>query len=548
MEPESGQPKEAGKPEYNSPITYEIKNSDGLWDYISQGTFKASGGDRGRIFMGPYIGKTADRPMLRYEDGEIELHLPRNLEELGSSAYSILRIHEIPNLPEIIKEYTGIDIKIKSGRYSTDIYRILPSDNEENLIKLTSEFNYNPSDSRFHTKEEFLSELNIALSIYKIYLSELYKANGMQIPEEKIVIDVAERSLSKKYSIAFKDKDSIFKLFGTEKKNEIYYPSPGLPKLPDEVFSDLEKLFGRQKDKDIETLRQSIVVEERPDVTFDEIGGQPGPVETAKTLADQISHPDAYLKWGSDPLRGILFFGEPGNGKTLIAKALAHEADCAFVYVKASDLASKWYGDAEKLARGVFTIAREEAKRHKDNRCILFLDEADTLLPSRGGNTHEATRKVIGIILQEIDGLETESGITVVASTNRPDDIDSAFLSRMTEWIEVPNPTPEGIAEILEIHFDKANKKAGRKLLADGVDLSQAVQHITGGISGRDIADIVQIILKNKARIESQGGTSGSVTLQDILNTVNSSSKIREIKKTQQRKHPIGFNPNNNIQ
>lgn len=308
----------------------------------------------------------------------------------------------------------------------------------------------------------------------------------------------------------------------------------------------VKKRFGITRDPDLEGLRQAIVVEDKPDVSFDDIVGQDSAVKEARDLSKLLAHPELFKQYGIDPPRGILFYGPPGTGKTMIVKALANEANSGFVLVKASDLASKWYGDSEKFAKGVFTIAREQAE--ETGHCILYIDEVDSILPPRNGGlgTHEVTNRVIGTFLQEIDGLGTEEGkITVVASTNIPDNVDPAFLSRMSAWIEVPLPDETGRSKIFQNHFSKAAAKAGKESFLDqSVDLTQ-IGTRTEGLSGRDIADLVQIILTRKALKSIDTGYT-PVTQDDILEAFIESAKTRDIKReVRARNQRIGFRPPN---
>ncbi len=277
---------------------------------------------------------------------------------------------------------------------------------------------------------------------------------------------------------------------------------------------------------DLGELEKMLLIEEIPDVTFEQIGGQKKAVEEARKLARLLKNPGIFESWGVKPPRGILFYGEPGNGKTLLAKALAHEAESVFMHVNASDINSKWYGEAEKYAKGIFAIARKQTME-TGQHAIIFIDEVDSLMPSRSGGAGDVdsvTRRVIGEILKGIDGLESSQDITVIAATNTPEALDKAFLSRMTKWVEVGNPDVEGIIEIFNIHFSIASKKAGRQLMSTNIDF-HSIANMHNGISGREIADVVQVVLSDKANAHIETGIITDITTQDIINAIKSLGK-----------------------
>jgi SpoVK/Ycf46/Vps4 family AAA+-type ATPase len=270
---------------------------------------------------------------------------------------------------------------------------------------------------------------------------------------------------------------------------------------------------------------------ERPDVTFEQIGGQNEAKREVQGLAFALKNPELYKKWGTRPPKGILLYGPPGTGKTLMAKALASQAEARFFHVQASDIASKWYGESEQIVRQIFELAN-----HNGDKTIVFFDELDAIAPDREG-THEATHKVISTILEAMDGLESNENVMVVASTNRLNSIDPALVraGRFDRWVEVTLPDEEGRKQILEIHMAKAQEVAGRTLFAD-VNLDIIVPK-TEKSSGADLAEIVRRALEEKVRQEGTGVETGPVTTEDILREIQGYERTREVRKS------IGFRP-----
>ena len=220
-----------------------------------------------------------------------------------------------------------------------------------------------------------------------------------------------------------------------------------------------------------------------PNVRWDDIGGL---VETKDQLREGIElplkHPQAFERLGIRQARGFLLFGPPGNGKTLLAKAVAREAEANFIATKSSDLLSKWVGESEKQVSKLFKRARQVSPT------VIFIDEIDALAPSRGGGIGDSnvTERVVNTLLAEMDGLEELQGVVVIGATNRPTLLDPALLrpGRFDEIVYVPVPDAEGRRRILEI-------QTGPMPLADDVDLD-ALADQTERFSGADLENLVR--------------------------------------------------------
>ncbi|MEW5311945.1 MAG: hypothetical protein WDW38_003618 [Sanguina aurantia] len=145
------------------------------------------------------------------------------------------------------------------------------------------------------------------------------------------------------------------------------------------------------------------------------------------------------------PVRGILLYGPPGNGKTMLGKALAHEAKATFFNISASSLTSKWVGDGEKLVRALFQVASEHQP------AIIFIDEIDSILSARSSNENDAMRRLKTEFLVQFDGVAGGSArVIVVGATNRPADIDDAVRRRLVKRVYIPLPEDQGRAAVIQ--------------------------------------------------------------------------------------------------
>ena len=190
-----------------------------------------------------------------------------------------------------------------------------------------------------------------------------------------------------------------------------------------------------------------------------------------------LSHPAIFTRMGITPPKGILLYGPPGCGKTLLARAVATESKANFISIKGPELLSKWVGESEKAIREVFRKAKMAAP------CIIFFDEFDSIAPSRGRHTSDSgvSEKVLSQFLTELDGLEVMKDIVVIAATNRPDILDPALIrpGRIDRILLVPAPEETARLEILKI-FTK-----GMPLTAN-LKIEKLIE-FTDGFSGADI-------------------------------------------------------------
>ncbi len=217
---------------------------------------------------------------------------------------------------------------------------------------------------------------------------------------------------------------------------------------------------------------------EVPNVSWDDVGGLiQEKTEIQQSIELPLKHAKFFNHMGANQPKGILLYGAPGTGKTLLAKAVAHETQANFISIKGPELLSKWVGESEKGIREVFRKARQAAP------AIIFFDEIDSIAPIRGKSFDSGvTERMISQFLTELDGLEELKGVVVIAATNRPDMIDPALLrpGRFDKLISIGLPDLESRKAILKIHTKNIP-------LANDVDISKLAQK-TDNFSGADLA------------------------------------------------------------
>ncbi len=251
-------------------------------------------------------------------------------------------------------------------------------------------------------------------------------------------------------------------------------------KIPQEF---LEKLKITDKDfrEALKLVRPSAMREvlvEKPNVTWNDIGGLEDLKQELKEVIEwPLNHSEAFERIGIKAPKGVLLYGPPGTGKTMLAKAVANEAEANFISIKGPELISKWIGESEKGIRKIFEKARQASPT------IIFFDEIDAIAGARGiGESSKATERMVNQLLTEMDGLEELNDVVIVAATNRPDLIDAALLrpGRFDRIIMAPVPDKKAREQILKVHTEKMKiaKDVNLKTIADktefytGSDLS----------------------------------------------------------------------------
>ncbi len=249
--------------------------------------------------------------------------------------------------------------------------------------------------------------------------------------------------------------------------------APGLP-VTNTVGDDDE-------DEETKKLREMIgdtIITEKPNVSWKDVAGLDKVKQSLReAIVLPVIKPDIF-KGARKPWTGILLFGPPGTGKTLMAKAAANECAATFFSADSASLVSKWLGESEKLVKTLFELAR------KSSPSLIFIDEVDSLTTSRGGSANEGggERRLKTQLMQEMQGMKSteKERLLVLGATNRPWDLDPAFLRRFEKKIYVPLPDLESREAIFKIH-------------TKGIDLAPDVDHgelakLSIGYSGADIS------------------------------------------------------------
>ena len=239
----------------------------------------------------------------------------------------------------------------------------------------------------------------------------------------------------------------------------------------------------RVLDRSVDIRAKIMELVEAPDLSYDQVGGLESQIqEIRETVELPLTNPAIFQDIGIEPPRGVLLYGLPGTGKTMLAKAVAHESRATFIHMSGSELVHKFIGEGAQLVRDIFQMAREKAP------AIIFIDEIDAVgsIRTHDGTTGSAeVNRTMMQLLAEMDGFRTRGDIKIIAATNRIDILDPALLrpGRFDRIIEIPMPSAEGRLKILEIHAKKMK-------MEEDVDLFE-IAKMTDEASGADLKAVV---------------------------------------------------------
>lgn len=245
---------------------------------------------------------------------------------------------------------------------------------------------------------------------------------------------------------------------------------------------------------------------EQVKTTFADVAGAEEAKEEMTEVVEFLKNPEKFIKIGAKIPRGVLLFGAPGTGKTLMAKAVAGEAGVPFFSISGSDFVEMFVGVGAARVRDLFEQAKKNAP------CIVFIDEIDAVGRQRGaglGGGHDEREQTLNQLLVEMDGFSTNEGIIVMASTNRPDILDPALLrpGRFDRHILIDRPDVKGREAILKVHVKD-------KPLDENVNLEILAKR-TPGFTGADLANLV-----NEAALLSARRDKDSVGMEELEESI----------------------------
>lgn len=291
--------------------------------------------------------------------------------------------------------------------------------------------------------------------------------------------------------------------------------------IESEVLDDLNVVEDDFKEslKNIEPSALREVFVEVPNVNWNDVGG----LEDTKTKMREmvqwpLNYEEVFEDMNLESAKGVLLYGPPGTGKTQIAKAVANESESNFISIKGPELLNKYVGESEKGVREIFEKARSNAPT------VVFFDEIDALATERGGGENNVGERVVSQLLTELDGLENLEDVVVIATTNRPDLIDSALIrpGRLDRHIHVPIPDKKARKSILEVHTRDVPTE-------DGLDLDKLAEK-TENYVGADLEALVREATMESSRSliksldpdeDSYEETQRTVTMENFEHALN---------------------------
>ncbi len=273
------------------------------------------------------------------------------------------------------------------------------------------------------------------------------------------------------------------------------------------VFIFMQMQGGGNRVMQFGKSRAKLVGKEQPKVTFDDVAGLQEAKEELEEIKDFLANPDRYRQMGAKIPKGVLLFGPPGTGKTLLARAVAGEAGVPFMSISGSDFVEMFVGVGAARVRDLFEQAKQSAP------AIVFIDEIDAVGRHRGaglGGGHDEREQTLNQLLVELDGFEGNTGVIVMAATNRPDILDPALLrpGRFDRQITVDAPDIEGREAILAVH-------SRGKPLAEEIDL-EVLARRTPGFTGADLANLI-----NEAALLAARKRAKQITMVELEEAID---------------------------
>jgi len=438
--------------------------------------------------------------------GESEKHLRDIFEEAGKNAPSIIFIDELDSIAPKRGETTG-EVERRVVAQLLSLMDGLESRGQVVVVGATNRVN--ALDEALRRGGRFDREIEIGIpnrngreEILQVH------SRGMPLAEDVNLKELADLT----HGFVGADLATLCKEAAMHALRKILPEIDIEKEIPPEVMEKLkvtkEDCSEALKNTEPSALREVFV--EVPNVKWDDIGGLERAKEELKEVVEwPIKYPDAFSRLNSKPPKGILLFGPPGTGKTMLVKAVANATEVNFISIKGPEIMSKWVGESEKAVREVFRKAKQAAP------CIIFLDEIDSIAPERGaGYDSHVTERVVSQMLIEMDGLEELKEVIIIAATNRPDMVDPALLrpGRLDRLIYIQPPDKEERKKIFDVHLSG-------KPIGEDVDVEEFAER-TDGYVGADIAAIVKEAVMSALREFITSGISEEHVKEAIQNIV----------------------------
>ncbi|MCW3133467.1 MAG: CDC48 family AAA ATPase [Methanophagales archaeon] len=438
--------------------------------------------------------------------GESEKHLRDIFEEAGKNAPSIIFIDELDSIAPKRGETTG-EVERRVVAQLLSLMDGLESRGQVVVVGATNRVN--ALDEALRRGGRFDREIEIGIpdrngreEILQVH------TRGMPLAEDVSLKEFADLT----HGFVGADLASLCKEAAMHALRKILPEIDIEKEIPPEVMEKLkvtkEDFSEALKSTEPSALREVFV--EVPNVKWDDIGGLEHAKQELKEVVEwPLKYPETFDRLKTKPPKGILLFGPPGTGKTMLVKAVANATEANFISIKGPELLSKWVGESEKAVREIFRKAKQAAP------CIIFLDEIDSIAPVRGrGYDSHVTERVVSQMLTAMDGLEELKDVIIIAATNRPDMVDPALLrpGRLDRLIYIPPPDKEERKKIFEVHLRG-------KPLGEDVDIEELAKR-TDGYVGADIAGIVKEAVMSALREFITSGISEEHVKEAVKNIV----------------------------
>ena len=361
-----------------------------------------------------------------------------------------------------------------------------------------------PSELKYQIQ---LNELEASLLDMKVKVDELTKENGQLKRENNqlkrmplfvaVVVDILDNG-----EIYLRQQGNNQEYLTTAPEELRTLLKPGAKVAVNNALS-IVKVIGNIYDARVRVME----LEESPAISYDQIGGLADQVKEVREAVEYpLTRPEIFRRIGVEPPKGILLYGAPGTGKTLIAKAVAHEAHATFIRMSGSELVHKFIGEGAGLVRELFQLARERAP------AIVFIDEIDAVGSMRtndGTSGSAEVQRTLMQLLAEMDGFDNRGDVRIMAATNRADMLDPALLrpGRFDRLIEIPLPDKDTRLQILKIH--------SRKMHIGDVDLEE-IAAATEDATGAELEAVCREAGMMAVRREAE-----SVGMTDFLDAVH---------------------------